>query len=231
MPKKGKSNKPRKECYTRSGGAKGKYVVCNDPPKGSKGQAGVYKRKTSKADADKARKKKEKDKEDEIADRKRRKEEYREKTADRRRGDSASSQLKDGSKKYVDHRAEHLGGKRERDNWRASRAVGKRPKVDTMRKHLVKAGARESSLIGMGLTYVMDRWLAETPEGKKYNKKYDGGLDAKLKTHKKEYVYPTIKRRWDYKTGEKAKGGANIWASREYEEELDYGGSWRWVKR
>ena len=42
MPKKGKTNKPRKECYTRDGKS-GSYVVCNDPPRGSKGQKGVYK--------------------------------------------------------------------------------------------------------------------------------------------------------------------------------------------
>tara|TARA_R100000655_G_scaffold68757_1_gene106989 strand:+ start:338 stop:910 length:573 start_codon:yes stop_codon:yes gene_type:complete len=33
------------ECFTRTGKGGGKYVVCNDPPRGSRGQAGVYKSK------------------------------------------------------------------------------------------------------------------------------------------------------------------------------------------
>ena len=31
-----------KKCWTRQSGG-GKYVVCNDPPRGSRGQVGVYK--------------------------------------------------------------------------------------------------------------------------------------------------------------------------------------------
>lgn len=45
MPKKGKSEK-RKECWTKSTGGGKPYVVCNDPPRGSKGQKGVYQAET-----------------------------------------------------------------------------------------------------------------------------------------------------------------------------------------
>ena len=31
------------ECFTRTNASGGKYVVCNDPPRGSRGQKGVYK--------------------------------------------------------------------------------------------------------------------------------------------------------------------------------------------
>jgi len=37
------------ECFTRTGKGGGTYVVCNDPPRGSKGQQGVYTSKKKKA--------------------------------------------------------------------------------------------------------------------------------------------------------------------------------------
>lgn len=38
-------DKGKGKCYTRVNKAGGKYVVCNDPPRGSRGQAGVYEKK------------------------------------------------------------------------------------------------------------------------------------------------------------------------------------------
>jgi len=38
-------DKGKGECFTRTNKAGGTYVVCNDPPRGSKGQKGVYKGK------------------------------------------------------------------------------------------------------------------------------------------------------------------------------------------
>ena len=35
-------DKGKGKCFTRVNKAGAKYVVCNDPPRGSKGQAGVY---------------------------------------------------------------------------------------------------------------------------------------------------------------------------------------------
>tara|TARA_R110001599_G_scaffold21999_2_gene81754 strand:- start:871 stop:1458 length:588 start_codon:yes stop_codon:yes gene_type:complete len=179
MPKKGKSDKgKKKECYTRSGG-KGTYVVCNDPPKGSKGQQGVYQRKRPKG----TKTKKEIAKE-EAAERRERKEEYRDKTAWRRHDGDPSKEIaaryeltqkreegRMGGRRRGFRGTKNQGGEGMYDNSKR----GTRPKVDTMRKQLVKAGARESGLVGMGLTYVMDRWLKETPEGKKYKKIHDTG--------------------------------------------------------
>ena len=41
-------DKGKGECFTRTNKSGAPYVVCNDPPRGSKGQAGVYKTKKMK---------------------------------------------------------------------------------------------------------------------------------------------------------------------------------------
>ena len=41
-------DKGQGECFTRTNKSGGSYVVCDDPPRGSKGQKGVYKTKTQK---------------------------------------------------------------------------------------------------------------------------------------------------------------------------------------
>tara|TARA_R110002051_G_scaffold314574_1_gene391784 strand:- start:10 stop:450 length:441 start_codon:yes stop_codon:yes gene_type:complete len=41
-------DKGQGECFTRSNKSGATYVVCDDPPRGSKGQKGVYKTKTQK---------------------------------------------------------------------------------------------------------------------------------------------------------------------------------------
>ena len=52
------------KCYTRRNKVGATYVVCNDPPKGSRGQAGVYQAEnpTGKQDGRSKRKAKERDK-------------------------------------------------------------------------------------------------------------------------------------------------------------------------
>ena len=42
-------DKGKGECFTRTNKNGGKYVVCNDPPRGSKGQAEVYERRGNKS--------------------------------------------------------------------------------------------------------------------------------------------------------------------------------------
>ena len=58
-------DKGKGECFTRTNKSGGTYKVCNDPPRGSSGQKGVYKAKPKKPKKlTEAQKKKRKEKED-----------------------------------------------------------------------------------------------------------------------------------------------------------------------
>ena len=124
------------KCWTRQSGG-GKYVVCNDPPRGSRGQAGVYKadNPTGKQNPKlKERERKEKEKQ------------IRERDIHRQEHTTKYGKYKDPVPKNA-------------------------PSTDSMRNQLIKGGARESSVEGMGKRYIYKRWKSETTKGKAFAKK------------------------------------------------------------
>ena len=131
------------KCYTRRNSAGAPYVVCDDPPKGSRGQAGVYKAKnpTGKQDG-----------------RSKRQEEITDKIRSRNRV-RKSMMNKEFQKNF--------GGEASTINQRTPKSA---PATSTMRRDLESKGTNPIDLMGMGRLYVYTRWANETDEGKKFIK-------------------------------------------------------------
>lgn len=130
------------KCYTRRNKNGGAYVVCNDPPKGSKGQAGVYQAANPTGKQDGRSKKQE-----EITDKIRSRNRVRK-----------SMMTKDFQKEF---------GEKSTVNQRTPKNA---PATSTMRRDLESKGTNPIDLIGMGRLYVYTRWANETDEGKKFIK-------------------------------------------------------------
>ena len=85
-------DKGKGECFTRTNKGGGTYVVCNDPPRGSKGQASVYKSKKDK-------KKKEEKKEEERKEKKDEREKERKK--DKEKKEKERLEIRERNKKKI----------------------------------------------------------------------------------------------------------------------------------
>jgi hypothetical protein len=131
------------KCYTRRNSAGAPYVVCNDPPKGSKGQAGVYQAANPTGKQDGRSKIQE-----EILDKVRSRNRIRK-----------SMMTKNYQKNF--------GGEEFSVNQRTPKSA---PATSTMRKDLLDKGSNPVDLMGMGRLYIYTRWANETKEGKKFIK-------------------------------------------------------------
>ena len=131
------------KCYTRRNKNGGAYVVCNDPPKGSRGQAGVYQAKNPTGKQDGRSKKQE-----EITDKVRSRNRVRK-----------SMMTKNYQKNF--------GGEASTVNQRTPKTA---PATSTMVRNLQSKGTNPVDLMGMGRLYVYTRWANETEEGKKFIK-------------------------------------------------------------
>lgn len=134
------------KCYTRTNKNGGAYVVCDDPPKGSRGQAGVYKAKnpTGKQDG-----------------RSKKQEEIRDKVRSRNRVRKSMM-----NKEYQ----KNFGGEASTVNQRTPKNA---PATSTMSKDLLDKGSNPVDLMGMGRLYIYTRWANETDRGKKFIKDND----------------------------------------------------------
>jgi hypothetical protein len=131
------------KCYTRRNSAGAPYVVCNDPPKGSRGQAGVYKAKNPTGKQD-GRSKKQEEITDKIRSRNRVRKSMMTKTYQK-----------------------NFGGEASTVNQRTPKTA---PATSTMVRNLQSKGTNPVDLYGMGRLYVYTRWANETDEGKKFIK-------------------------------------------------------------
>ena len=134
------------KCYTRSNSSGATYVVCNDPPKGSKGQAGVYQAEnpTGKQDGRTKRKERELDKQ------------------------RAFNRVRKSmmNKTYQ----QNFGGEASTINQRVPKSA---PSKSSMRRDLESKGTDPKMLDGMGKLYIYTRWANETDRGKKFIKDND----------------------------------------------------------
>src|SRR5210317_1144230 len=130
------------KCYTRRNSAGAPYVVCNDPPKGSKGQAGVYQAANPTGKQDGRSKKQE-----EIMDKVRSRNRVR--------------------KSMMTKEFQETFGEKSTVNQRTPKNA---PATSTMRKDLLDKGSNPVDLMGMGRLYIYTRWANETKEGKKFIK-------------------------------------------------------------
>lgn len=131
------------KCYTRRNSAGAPYVVCNDPPKGSRGQVGVYKAKNPTGKQD-GRSKKQEEITDKIRSRNRVRKSMMTKTYQK-----------------------NFGGEASTVNQRTPKTA---PATSTMVRNLQSKGTNPVDLMGMGRLYVYTRWANETDEGKKFIK-------------------------------------------------------------
>ena len=129
------------KCYTRGDSQGRTYVVCDDPPIGSKGQKGVYKAKnpTGKQDGRSKRKAKEIDKQRAF-------------NRVRKSMMNKDYQMNFGAGEGV-------------ANQRVPKSA---PAKSTMRRDLESKGTDPKMLDGMGKLYIYTRWANETDEGKKF---------------------------------------------------------------
>jgi len=161
------------KCYTRTNKAGVPYVVCNDPPKGSRGQVGVYQAEnpTGKQDGRTAKNKAKKDKE--IALRK-----VRKSMLTKEYGETIGEVGKNNPYTY---NLETKGG---RGNWRKPKKLkeGEKyaeyrqqqyPTETSMLRDLRKAGKKMDAFESMPLRYIKIRWLRETADGNKFLKDND----------------------------------------------------------
>ena len=134
------------KCYTRRNKNGGAYVVCNDPPKGSRGQAGVYQAEnpTGKQDGRSKRKAKERDKQ---------------RALNRVRKAIASEY-------YQSNFGEGQGITKQRVPKNA-------PAKSTMTRDLIDKGSNPEDLQGMGKLFIYTRWANETDEGKRFIERND----------------------------------------------------------
>tara|TARA_R110000824_G_scaffold218692_1_gene405422 strand:+ start:3350 stop:4048 length:699 start_codon:yes stop_codon:yes gene_type:complete len=134
------------KCFTRSNKSGATYVVCNDPPKGSRGQAGVYQadNPTGKQDGRTKRKEAEIDKQ------------------------RAFNRVRKSmmNKEYQGN----FGGEKSTVDQRTPKSA---PATSTMRKELLDKGTAPKFLDGMGRLYIYTRWANETTKGKKFIKDKD----------------------------------------------------------
>ena len=129
------------KCFTRSNKSGATYVVCNDPPKGSRGQAGVYQaaNPTGKQDG-------------------RSKREARETDKQRAFNRVRKSMM---GKDYQENFGEGKGVATQRTPKSA-------PATASMKKDLLDKGTAPKFLDGMGRLYIYTRWANETDRGKKF---------------------------------------------------------------
>lgn len=134
------------KCFTRTNKSGGQYVVCNDPPKGSRGQAGVYQadNPTGKQDGRSKRKKKEVDKQ------------------------RAYNRVRKSMMTDVFQKNFGAG-----EGVATQRVPKKAPATSTMKRDLVSKGTDPKVLEGMGKLYIYTRWANETDRGKKFVKDND----------------------------------------------------------
>ena len=137
------------KCYTRRNKNGGAYVVCNDPPKGSRGQAGVYQAEnpTGKQDGRSKRKAKERDKQ---------------RALNRVRKAIASET-------YQSNFATDGGGQ----GTTKQRVPKNAPAKSTMTRDLIDKGSNPEDLQGMGKLFIYTRWANETDEGKRFVERND----------------------------------------------------------
>jgi len=132
------------ECFTRSNKSGATYVVCNDPPNGSKGQVGVYQAEnpTGKQDGRTKRKEAEIDKQ------------------------RAFNRVRKSmmNKTYQ----KNFGGKASTVDQRTPKSA---PATSSMKKDLIDKGTDPKFLDGMGKLYIYTRWANETKQGKSFIKK------------------------------------------------------------
>ena len=131
------------KCYTRTNKSGAAYVVCDDPPKGSRGQAGVYQaaNPTGKQDGRTKRKEAEIDKQ---------------RAFNRVR---KSMMNKDYQKNF---------GEPSTVNQRTPKSA---PSTSSMKKDLLDKGIAPKFLDGMGRLYIYTRWANDTKAGKAFLKK------------------------------------------------------------
>lgn len=134
------------KCYTRTNKAGATYVVCDDPPKGSRGQAGVYKAKNPTGKQDGRSKRLES-----AVDKSR--------ALNRVRKSMMNKEFQ-----------KNFGGEASTVNQRTPKSA---PATSTMRKDLLDKGSNPVDLMGMGRLYIYTRWANETDEGKKFIKDKD----------------------------------------------------------
>jgi len=129
------------KCYTRRNKNGGAYVVCNDPPIGSRGQAGVYQAEnpTGKQDGRSKRKAKERDKQ---------------RALNRVRKAIAT-----------EHYQSNFGGGQGITKQRVPKNA---PAKSTMTRDLIDKGSNPEDLQGMGKLFIYTRWANETDEGKRF---------------------------------------------------------------
>ena len=130
-------------CYTRTNKVGAPYVVCDDPPKGSRGQAGVYKAKNPTGKQDGRSK-------------------MLESAVDKSRALNRvrrTMMTKDYQKNF--------GGGVGVVNQRTPKSA---PATSTMEKDLLDKGTNPVLLRGMGRLYIYTRWANETKEGRKFIK-------------------------------------------------------------
>tara|TARA_R110001599_G_scaffold11450_1_gene54633 strand:- start:1156 stop:1854 length:699 start_codon:yes stop_codon:yes gene_type:complete len=132
------------ECFTRTAKSGATYVVCNDPPKGSRGQVGVYQAEnpTGKQDGRTKRKEAEIDKQ------------------------RAFNRVRKSmmNKTYQ----KNFGGEASTVDQRTPKSA---PATSSMRKDLIDKGTDPKFLDGMGKLYIYTRWANETKQGKSFLKK------------------------------------------------------------
>ena len=132
------------ECFTRTAKSGATYVVCNDPPKGSRGQVGVYQAEnpTGKQDGRTKRKEAEIDKQ------------------------RAFNRVRKSmmNKTYQ----KNFGGEASTVDQRTPKSA---PATSSMKKDLIDKGTDPKFLDGMGKLYIYTRWANETKQGKSFLKK------------------------------------------------------------
>ena len=133
------------KCFTRSNKSGATYVVCDDPPKGSRGQAGVYRaaNPTGKQDGRTKRKEAEIDKQ---------------RAFNRVRKSMMNKEYQTGIA---------MGDGRV-VNQRTPKSA---PSTSSMKKDLLDKGIAPKFLDGMGRLYIYTRWANDTKDGKAFLKK------------------------------------------------------------
>ena len=132
------------KCWARTGKGGNPYVVCNDPPNGSKGQAGVYQAENPTGKQDGRSKVV-----DELRDKARARNRVRKTMM------TANFQKNFGDGASVAYQ----------------RVPKSAPDTADMDADLMGKGASPTDLFGMGRLYVYTRWANETKEGKAFIKK------------------------------------------------------------
>ena len=145
------------KCYTRSNKSGATYVVCDDAPNGSKGQAGVYKAKnpTGKQDGRSKREEAEIDKQ---------------RAFNRvRKSMMSETYQRDFSKKEG---VMNIGGGNRAYAQRILKVPLTAPATSTMKRDILNGkGKKDPDLLdGMGKRYIYTRWTNETKSGKEHLK-------------------------------------------------------------